>query len=151
MQRSHQVKWFHIAPGVRVMKRSWRRRNSSTQNKTTTDNNTMIVATASMVSVISCRIPDQINRGSVIWSSPPRNITTTTSSNEVTNAKSAPVMIPGKVSGNMTFLNVFSGRAPRLYDARTYCWSNPIKVAVTVITTKGVPSAAWAKIRPRWV
>ena len=55
-----------ILLGTRVINRSCRRRNSSTQNKITTDNNTIIVATASMVSVVSCRIPDQINRGRVI-------------------------------------------------------------------------------------
>ena len=37
----------------------------------------------------------------------------------------------------------------RLAEARVSEWSKPTRVAVTVITTKGVPSAVCARIRPR--
>ena len=49
------------------------------------------------------------------------------------------------------FIKVFTGLLPRLAAARVTLWSNPDKVAVTVITTNGVPRIICAKIIPVWV
>ena len=68
----------------------------------------------------------------------------TTSSNEVMNANSAPEIIPGSTSGTVTLKKVLKPCAPRLADARIKLLSKPTRVAVTVMTTNGVPSAACA-------
>ena len=67
------------------------------------------------------------------------------------NAKRAPEITPGRISGTMTLKKVVVGEAPRLDEARIKLLSNPTKVAVTVMTTKGVPRAAWARMTPRCV
>ena len=67
------------------------------------------------------------------------------------NANSAPEITPGKISGTITRKKVRCGEAPSVAAARTKLWSKPTSVAVTVITTKGVPSAAWARMTPRCV
>ena len=54
----------------------------------------------------------------VVVSSPAKNNTTTTSSNEVTKANSAPEITPGKISGNVIFMKVFTGLLPKLAAAR---------------------------------
>ncbi len=79
----------------------------------------------------------------------PTNSTTTTSSNEVTKANSAPEIMPGVISGMITLKNTVLGDAPRLAPARVSEWSNPDKVAVTVMITNGIPSVAWARMTPR--
>ena len=66
-------------------------------------------------------------------------MTTTTSSKEVTNANKAPEITPGKIKGKVTFINVLTGLLPRLAAALVTLWSKPVSVAVTVITTNGVP------------
>jgi len=66
-------------------------------------------------------------------------------------ANRAPDTIPGSISGMVTLKKVSTGLAPRLAAARIKEWSNPTRVAVTVITTNGVPSAAWATMTPRCV
>ena len=73
-------------------------------------------------------------------SRPAKNKTTTTSSKDVTNANRAPDITPGKISGKVTLINVFTGSLPRLAAALVTLWSKPERVAVTVITTNGVPS-----------
>ena len=85
----------------------------------------------------------------VCWSGPAMNSTATTSSNEVTNANSAPEITPGRISGIVTLKNTRRGLAPSEAAARFSDWSNPISVAVTVMMTKGMPSVAWARITPR--
>ena len=98
------------------------------------------VATASIVG-LSCSLkPVHIWIGIVVLSNPAKNSTTTTSSNEVTNANNAPDITPGKISGKVIFINVLTGLLPRLAAALVTLWSKPDSVAVTVITTKGVPS-----------
>ena len=77
--------------------------------------------------------------------------TTTTSSNEVTNANNPPEITPGKIKGKVIFIKVFTGSLPKLAAARVTLWSKPDKVAVTVITTKGVPNIIWANTIPVWV
>ena len=67
--------------------------------------------------------------------------TTTTSSKDVMNANSAPDITPGNISGIITLKNVLNVSAPKLCDALIKFVSNPVNVAVTVITTKGVPNA----------
>ena len=62
-------------------------------------------------------------------------------SNEVIKANKAPEMTPGKINGIITLKNVLIGLAPKLCEALTIFISNPTKVAVTVITTKGVDKA----------
>ena len=66
-------------------------------------------------------------------------------------ANSAPETTPGRIRGIVTLKNVWNGLAPRLAAARVSEWSKPTSVAVTVIRTKGVPSAAWATMTPRCV
>lgn len=66
-------------------------------------------------------------------------------------ANNAPEITPGKISGTMTLKKVVVGDAPKLAEARIKLLSKPTKVAVTVMTTKGVPSAAWANITPKCV
>jgi hypothetical protein len=77
----------------------------------------------------------------VCCSTLPKNNTTTTSSNEVINANKAPEITPGRINGITTLKNVFIVPAPKLCDARIRLVSNPVSVAVTVITTNGVPKA----------
>ena len=72
-------------------------------------------------------------------SRPARNNTTTTSSKDVTKANNPPEITPGNMSGKVIFMNVFSGVLPKLAEALVILWSNPDNVAVTVITTNGVP------------
>ena len=84
----------------------------------------------------------------VVWPGPAKNNITTTSSKEVTKAKSAPEITPGKIRGRVILKKVFTGVLPKLEAALVMLWSNPVKVAVTVITTKGVPKIMCAKIIP---
>ena len=77
------------------------------------------------------------------------NSTTTTSSKEVTKAKSAPAITPGRMSGMTILKKTRAGSAPHMAAARVIEWSKPIRVAVTVMTTKGVPSAVCARMMPR--
>ena len=74
--------------------------------------------------------------------------TTTTSSNDVTNANKPPDMTPGNIKGKVIFIKVFTGSLPRLDAALVTLWSKPVRVAVTVITTKGVPKIIWANTIP---
>ena len=57
------------------------------------------------------------------------------------NANKAPDIIPGRINGIITLKKVLTGLAPKLCDALTIFISKPTKVAVTVITTKGVANA----------
>ena len=43
---------------------------------------------------------------------------------------------------------MLTGLLPKLEAARVTLWSKPDSVAVTVITTKGVPNIIWAKTIP---
>ena len=65
--------------------------------------------------------------------------TTTTSSKEVINANSPPEITPGNINGIILLKNVLNVSAPKLCDALIKFVSNPVNVAVTVITTNGVP------------
>ena len=97
------------------------------------------VATAIIVG-LSCSLnPTHIWIGIVVFSRPAKNNTTTTSSKEVTKANNAPEITPGIINGNVIFINVFTGLLPKLAAARVTLWSKPVNVAVTVITTNGVP------------
>ena len=77
------------------------------------------------------------------------NITITTSSKEVINANNPPEITPGRIRGMITLKKVLIVSAPKLCDARIKLVSKPVKVAVTVITTNGVPRAVCARINPR--
>jgi len=101
-----------------------------------------------MVGEISSRMPENICRGSVRCSGPPINRITITSSNDVTKAKSAPEMTPGSMSGSTTLKNTVCGAPPSEAPARMSVRSKLISVAVTVMTTKGVASAVWARMIP---
>ncbi len=81
-------------------------------------------------------------------SPPATNSMTTISSNEVTNAKSAPEIMPGVIKGSVILKNVFVGVLPKLDAALVILSSNPLNVAVTVITTKGVPRIICAITTP---
>ena len=109
------------------------------------------VATASIVGLNCSLKPVHIWIGIVVLSNPAKNRTITTSSKEVTNANNPPDITPGKIRGKVIFIKVFTGSLPRLDAALVKLWSKPDNVAVTVITTKGVPNMMWAKIIPVWV
>ena len=94
-----------------------------------------MVAAASIVGLISLRIPDHICLGSVYCSGPPKKRTITTSSNEMINAKRAPDITPGAISGACILKKFLIGLPPRFAAARIKLLSNPAKDAVTVITT----------------
>ena len=101
---------------------------------------------------LNCSLnPVHIWIGIVVLSNPAKNKTITTSSNEVTKANNAPDITPGNISGKVIFMKVFTGLLPKLAAALVTLWSNPDKVAVTVITTKGVPNIIWANTIPVWV
>ena len=106
------------------------------------------VATASIVWLNCSLKPVHICIWIVVFSSPAKNRTTTTSSNDVTNANNPHEITPGKINGKVIFIKVLTGWLPRLAAARVTLWSNPDKVAVTVITTKGVPKMIWARTIP---
>jgi len=107
-----------------------------------------MVATERMAGLICSRMPFHIWRGMVCWSCAATNSTTTTSSNEVTKANSAPDTMPGRISGMVMRKKLVEGEAPRLAAARVSEWSKPTSVAVTVMMTKGMPSVAWARMMP---
>ena len=65
------------------------------------------------------------------------------------NANNAPEITPGRIKGMIILKNVRNVSAPKLCDARIKFVSKPVKVAVTVITTNGVPRAVCARINPR--
>ena len=52
------------------------------------------------------------------------------------------------VTLNITLKKVFIGELPKLEAALVKLWSKLLKVAVTVMTTKGVPKIIWAIIIP---
>ena len=106
------------------------------------------VATARMVGLNCSLKPVHICIGIVVFSKPAKNSTTTTSSKDVTKANNPPDITPGKIRGRVIFINVFTGLLPKLAAALVTLWSNPDKVAVTVITTKGVAKATCARIIP---
>ena len=53
------------------------------------------------------------------------------------------------INGIITLKNVRIVSAPKLCEARIKFVSKPVKVAVTVMTTKGVPRAVCARINPK--
>ena len=113
------------------------------------DKATKHVAIHKITGLVSCRIPAHICLGIVICSTLPINITTTTSSKEIMNANNAPEITPGRIKGIITLKKVRIVSAPKLWEARIKFVSKPVKVAVTVITTNGVPRAVCTRINPR--
>ena len=101
-----------------------------------------------MVGESCSRRPVHIWRGKVVCSGPPRNKTTTTSSNEVAKANSAPESTPGQTMGSITLRKAKNCEAPRLRAARIRLMSKPPSVAVTVITTNGMPKTACTSTIP---
>ena len=106
------------------------------------------VATAKIVGLNCSLKPIHICIGIVVFSNPAKKSTTTTSSNDVTKANNAPDITPGVINGKVIFIKVLYGVLPKLAAALVTLWSNPDKVAVTVITTKGVPNIMCARIIP---
>ena len=125
--------------------------NNSAVTRTKVDIIIKHVATAIIVGLNCSLRPTHIWIGIVVLSSPAKNNTTTTSSKEVTNANNAPEITPGRINGKVIFIKVFTGLLPRLAAALVTLWSKPVNVAVTVITTKGVPRIICAIIIPVWV
>ena len=72
------------------------------------------VATARIVGLNCSLKPVHICIGIVVFSRPAKNNTTTTSSNDVTNANKPHDITPGKIKGNVIFIKVFTGSLPRL-------------------------------------
>ena len=104
------------------------------------------VATAIIVGLNCSLKPVHIWRGIVVkfLSPPATKRITTISSNDVTKANKAPEIIPGVISGKVILKNVLVGVLPKLEAALVMVSSKPLRVAVTVITTKGVPRIIWA-------
>ena len=125
--------------------------NNSTVLNNAIDKATRHVAMHNITGLISCRRPAHICLGIVTCSTLPTNKTTTTSSKEVMNANNAPEITPGNINGMITLKNVLSVSPPKLCEALIKLLSNPVRVAVTVITTKGVPRAVCASIKPVYV
>jgi hypothetical protein len=73
--------------------------------------------TAAIVGSISSLMLLHIRRGRVMARDPLRKIAITISSNDVMNAKTAPVITPGRIKGNVTLKKVFSRFAPKLIAA----------------------------------
>jgi len=119
--------------------RSDRRRSISSVVSNKMENITRSVAAASIVGLISFRIPDHICLGSVYCSGPPTKRTMTISSNEVINAKRAPDITPGAINGACILKKFLRGEPPKFAAARIKLLSNPAKDAVTVIVTNGIP------------
>src|ERR1700754_1141365 len=76
------------------------------------------------------------------------NSETTTSSNEVTKANSAPASTPGRISGKVTERKVVQADAPRLAEARSRVRSKPVRAAVTFTVTNGNASTVCATTKP---
>ena len=108
------------------------------------------VATAIIVGLNCSLKPVHICSGIVVrdLSPPATNKITTISSKEVTKAKRAPEIMPGYIWGIVILKNVFVGVLPKLDAARVMLSSNPLSVAVTVITTNGVPKIMCAITTP---
>ena len=123
--------------------------NISTVVNNAIDKATKHVAIHKITGLVSWRNPAHICFGMVICSTLPTNITTTTSSKEVMNANKPPEITPGRIKGIITLKNVRIVSAPKLWDALIKLVSKPVKVAVTVITTNGVPRAVCARINPK--
>ena len=75
------------------------------------------VATARIVGLNCSLKPVHICIGIVVFSSPAKNKTTTTSSKDVTNANNPPEITPGKINGKVIFIKVLTGWLPRLAAA----------------------------------
>jgi len=88
-------------------------------------------------------------RASVRWFGPATNSVSTTSSNDVAKAKTAPDTIPGSASGKVTCFSILTGAAPRLAAACSNRRSIPCNTARTLTTTKGTATTVWAMITPR--
>ena len=124
---------------------------SSAVTSTKTDRIIKQVATAKIVGLNCSLKPVHIWIGIVVVSRPAKNKTTTTSSKDVTNANKPPDITPGNIRGRVIFKKVLTGLLPRLAAALVTLWSNPDNVAVTVITTNGVPRMICAIIIPKCV
>ena len=94
-----------------------RRLKSSALTRIKVDNTIKHVATAKIVGLNCSLRPVHICIGIVVFSKPARNNTTTTSSNDVTNANNPPEITPGKINGSVIFIKVFTGLLPRLEAA----------------------------------
>ena len=122
--------------------------NNSADTSIKVDKRIKQVATARIVGLNCSLKPVHICIGIVVFSNPAKNNTTTTSSKDVTKANNPPEITPGKIRGSVIFINVFTGLLPKLAAALVTLWSKPESVAVTVITTNGVPSIIWANTIP---
>jgi hypothetical protein len=78
-----------------------------------------------------------------------RKIATTTSSQDVMNAKIAPARTPGRMIGSVIRVNVRRGSAPRFAAASSRLRSIVRRLAETLTTTNGRASAVWASTSPR--
>src|ERR1043166_7591873 len=114
-----------VASKRREALRVLRRRSASIVPSMRTDTEIRSVAAAGIVGLICSRTPSNICSGNVRCSGPARKIVVTISSNEVVNAKMAPAITPGAMSGKTTLRNALSGCAPRLNAARHRAESNP--------------------------
>src|SRR5262249_13835218 len=136
-------------PGTPARKRSPRRRSSSTTAMRTRETEISTTAAAATAGVIVSLTPLQSCRGSVRCSGQPTKRMTKSSSNEVTKAKTAPETTPGRMMGNVTLRNAWSGDAPRPAAARGRFTSKPCRVAAMGMTTKGSASTVCASTNPQ--
>jgi hypothetical protein len=89
-----------------------------------------------------------IRTGSVCSCGDWTKIETTTSSNDVTKANTAPDSTPGMISGSVTRRNVDTDDAPRLAAARSSVRSKPPSAAPTFTVTNGIASTVCAMTKP---
>jgi hypothetical protein len=86
--------------------------------------------------------------GSVDVGPPLRKRLTTTSSDELMKANSAPAMMLPLICGAVTFRNAFRRLTPRLWAARSWFISKPCRPDRAVMRTKGIASIVCARISP---
>ncbi len=106
-------------------------------------------AAAATAGLMFSRMLANICRASVRWLGPATNSVITTSSSEVAKANTAPEITPGMASGKVMRRKTVAGLAPRLDAARSTELSMPPSEAVTLTTTNGTHSTAWAMMTPR--
>ena len=75
---------------------------------------------------------------------PDTKLVTTKSSIDRLNASSAAAMMPGRMSGKVTFQNVVSSSAPRSIAASSSRRSKPDSRALMVTTTNEMQNMMWA-------
>src|SRR5215211_8530370 len=99
------------------------------------------VESALMVGETPNRIIEYIFNGSVLDPTPATKNVMTKSSKESVNARRAPAMTPGRMSGSVIRKNVWTGVAPKSWAASSMDWSIPESRARTTMVTNEIVNA----------